>query len=125
MSEADDMARRYLTLWTQYLTTLLADPRTLEMVKRWHALASQFSYRGSEAPSADQPAPAWPPFLVPFGLPAARPGSPAPNAEGTAEIAVLMRRIDELESRIAVLERQRTPRRSRRGVRAATAPKLS
>jgi hypothetical protein len=125
MSDADDLAQRYLAQWTQYLTALLADPRTLEMVQRWHSFASQFSYLGSkDAPSDSAAPPAWPPFLVPFGMPTAPTGGAVPHADGSAENAALRRRIDELEERIALLERQRTPpRRARRPVRAAATVK--
>lgn len=115
MSDADDLTQRYLSLWTQYLTALLADPRAMETLKRWTAFAGQFAYPTSgSAQQGGTPFPAWPPFFGPFGVPS------APTAGGASEeIAALRRRIDDLEGRLAKLERQPTPRRSRRRVRSA------
>jgi hypothetical protein len=113
MSDAEDLTQRYLTLWTQYLAALLADPRAMEAVKRWIAFADQFSYppRGAgEAGGA--PSPVWPPFFGPFGLPGAFPGSEA--AGDAATIAVLARRVEELERRLAAVEQQAKPRNTRR-----------
>jgi|SRR5579863_3439366 len=127
MTDADELAQRYLTLWTQYLTALLADPRTLETLKRWASLASRFSYPAAgEGQTAGAPFSAWPPLLAPFGMPA----SPPPVAEATAQITVLTRRIDDLERRLAVLERQSEPHRSpvrtkRAGRGRASSPKSS
>ena len=44
MSDADDPVQRYLVLWTQYLTALLADPRAMETLKRWMSFTGQFAY---------------------------------------------------------------------------------
>jgi hypothetical protein len=114
MSDADELARRYLTLWTQYLTALLADPRTLETVKRWMAFAGQFSSPTPQPGETEStPVPAWPPFFGPFGPP------PAPAAELGDRIAELVRRVDELERRLAALERKPRPRRVRSETRTA------
>jgi len=118
-NNADDLAHRYLALWSQYLTALLADPRAMDTLKHWLSVTAQFAY---PAPGAAQqggtPLPAWPPFFGPFGLgpmpPAA--GAPATQADRIAEIA---RRVDELERRLAKLEQQPVSRRSRRGARAS------
>jgi hypothetical protein len=122
MSDADDLAQRYLGLWTQYLTALLADPGAMETLKRWLSLTGQFAYPAPGATGqGGAPVPAWPPFFGPFGLAPAPPAAaaPAPPAEGTAELA---RRIDELERRLAKLEGQLAPprphRRTRTGGRA-------
>jgi len=114
MSEADDLAQRYLTLWMQYLTALLADPRVIETLKRWQAVTGQFSDPPPHASTApDTQFPAWPPFFTPFGLPIAAPST---TADGK-QLAELSRRVDELERRLAALE-PRAPARQRRGRRA-------
>jgi hypothetical protein len=114
MSDADELTQRYLALWTQYLTTLLADPRAMETLKRWVAFTGQFAY---PAPSAAQqggaPFPAWPPFFGPLGVLSATP----PAAETATEIAELRRHVDELERRLAKLERRPAPLRRQRGAR--------
>jgi hypothetical protein len=114
MSEADDVAQRYLALWMQYLTALLADPRVIETLKRWQAITEQFSHPVSGATNApDAPFPGWPPFFAPFGLPVA-----PPSANGTGDgdrLAELSRRVDDLEHRLASLERPAKPRSTRRG----------
>ena len=107
MNDADELARRYLALWTQYLTTLLADPRAMEMLKRWMEVAGRFSYPASEPAQPGAAAfPAWPPFFGPFGPPL------IPNAAGAQaeEITRLARRVEELEQRLAALESRPKPR---------------
>src|SRR5215469_15292646 len=117
MTDPDELARRYLSLWTEYLTRLLSDPRALEMLKRWLALTGQFSYPGAgSSPTADAPFPAWPPFFTPFGppVPPADDGGPA-RADA---VAALTERLDQLERRLAALEgkpKPRSPSRRTRG----------
>jgi hypothetical protein len=112
MTDAEELAERYLALWTQYLTALMADPRAMETLKRWMEFAGRFSYPASAAPQGSgAPFPAWPPFFGPFGV-------PTPPTAGGDGIAALTRRVDALERRLAALERKPKPRR-RRGTRAA------
>jgi hypothetical protein len=113
MTDAEELAERYLALWTQYMTTLLADPRTMEMLKRWMEFAGRFSYPeagANEAPGS--PFPAWPPFFSPFGAPA------PPVAVDADGVVALTRRIDDLEHRVAALENAPKPRRARQPRRA-------
>ena len=113
MTDAEELAERYLGLWTQYMTALLADPRTMEMLKRWIALTGRFSYPASgEGQSSEAPFPAWPPFFAPFGALLSSSGA------DTDGIAALTRRIDELERRLAALENVPKPRRARQPGRA-------
>src|SRR5215469_14962454 len=106
MADPDELARRYLSLWTDYLTRLLGDPRALEMLKRWLALTGQFSYpdAGSSPTTAGAPFPAWPPFFAPFGppVPPTTDGGPAQ----ANSVAALTERVDQLERRLAALERE-------------------
>ena len=103
MSDADDPAQRYLALWTQYLTALLANPQAMETLKRWVSFTQQFSYPapGEAAQRGDAPFPIWPPFFGPFAMPPASPGGADPSAE---RVAALAQRVDELERRLAALE---------------------
>ncbi|MBV9554182.1 MAG: hypothetical protein JO032_15480 [Alphaproteobacteria bacterium] len=104
MSEADDVAQRYLRLWVQYLTALLANPRAVETLNRWTEFTGRFAYPpAADKDSAAPPAPTWPPFFGPFGLPPGAPGAPSDA------IADLARRLDALEQRIAKLEGQGGP----------------
>ena len=119
MSDADDPVQRYLVLWTQYLTALLADPRAMETLKRWMSFTGQFTYPVPGEPQAGgTPFPAWPPFFGPFGLQSSPPG-PADAGAGGHEIAALERRVEELERQLAALEHKlelrNTRRRPRRG----------
>jgi hypothetical protein len=113
--DAEELAERYLALWSQYLTALLADPRAMETLKRWMAFTGQFAYpaSGTAQPGA-APFPAWPPFFGPFAPP---PPSAAGDGDG---VAALARRVDELERRLAALEHAGKPvtRRPRRRTRA-------
>src|SRR5947208_16710320 len=107
MSEAEDLARRFLALWADYLTALMADPHAAEPMRRW--LAMMTSGPGFKASDPARP---------PAGA------APAAGASGERDAAVaeLARRIDQLGERVAVLEpgRQRGGRkavRPRRGDR--------
>jgi hypothetical protein len=116
--DANDLTQRYLVLWTQYMTALLANPRAMETLQRWSSFTGQFAYpRPGSGEGAGAPLPPWPPFFGPFGLgplpPAAAPAAPA---EGAAEFA---RRFDALERRLAALERQLALLRPRRRDRAS------
>ena len=116
MNDADELARRYLALWTEYLTAFLADPRALETMKRWIAFTGQFAYpetgkHGATGEGSDTPVPPLPPIFGPFGpLPMANPIA----AGGADTLAALTRRIDEIERRLAALEANRRRSTSRR-----------
>jgi hypothetical protein len=118
MTDADELARRYLALWAEYFKALLADPRALEMVKRWISLTTQFSYPepGTTAEEG-APAPGWPPFLSPFGPLPAPPTSPGAATDREDELAGLTRRLADLERRVADLERPQKPSASSRAAR--------
>jgi hypothetical protein len=124
MNDADELARRYLALWTEYLTAFLADPRALETTKRWIAFTGQFAYpapgkAGAAGEGGDAPLPPLPPIFGPFGpLPMASPIAVA-TGEGSATIDELARRVEALEQRIATLERTTKPRPARRTRRKA------
>src|SRR5260370_20259122 len=64
MSEADELARRFLALWSDYLTALLSDPKTAEPLRRWLALATA-AMPGLSAGDADPVGPAPPPADAP------------------------------------------------------------
>src|SRR5262249_52693600 len=82
MTDADELARRYLSLWTEYLTALVGDPRALEMLKRWLTLTGQFSYPSAgSSPAMAAPFPAWPPFFAPFGPPVPPPAERGGTAQ--------------------------------------------
>jgi hypothetical protein len=113
MSEADALAQRYLALWTEYLTALLADPRAMETLGRWSSFAEQFAH---PAPGAAKeglgaaPFSAWPPFFGPFGLWPVPPGA----GHDPADLSALAQRVDALERRLAKLEQRPASRRPRR-----------
>jgi hypothetical protein len=114
MSDADALAQRYLALWTEYLTALLADPQAMETLDRWSSFAEQFD---RPAPGAAKqglgaaPFLAWPPLFGPFGL---WPVPPGPGND-PAGLSALAQRVDALERRLAKLERRPASRRPRRG----------
>jgi len=124
MTDADELARRYFSLWAEYLTALVADPQAAELLQRWVAFAGQFAKGASER--SGTPFPAWPPFAA--GFAAAGPKAAAPPAAGASgergdAVGELTQRITELERRLAALERKDEPRaasrRPRRGDRAS------
>src|SRR5947209_1089406 len=106
MSEADELARRFLALWSDYLTALLSDPKAAEPLRRWLALAAA-GLPGLAAGEAN-----------PAGT--VRPPSDAPAAAGAsgergAAVAELARRVDELAERVAALESRWRPVRGGKG----------
>src|SRR5712691_822606 len=40
MSEEDDLARRFVALWAEYLAALVVDPKVTEQLRRWLAIAA-------------------------------------------------------------------------------------
>src|SRR5438132_703369 len=95
MNEADELARRFLALWSDYLTALLSDPKAAEPLRRWLGLAAA-AMPGLSAGEANQAGPARPPSDA-----AAAAGA---SGERDAVVAELARRVDELAERVAALE---------------------
>src|SRR5258706_13003910 len=101
MSEADDVARRFIALWGDYLSALAADPKMAEPLHRWLGLVAaampgsptrEAGPAGSARSPADAPAPA------------------RASCERDAAVAELARRPDELENRLAAPPRRPRPR---------------
>jgi hypothetical protein len=98
MSEADDVARRFIAIWSDYLTALTADPKMAEPLHRWLSLvaaAMPGSVAREAGPSGSARSPA--DATAPAGA----------SGERDAAVADLARRLDELELRLAALERRR------------------
>jgi hypothetical protein len=106
MSEADELARRFLALWSDYLTALLSDPKAAEPLRHWLGLAAA-AMPGLSAGEANPAGPARPPPDA-----AAAAGA---SGERDAVVAELARRVDELAERVAALERKRRPVRGDKG----------
>ena len=69
MSDAEDLARRYLHLWQEYLTALMVDPREPKFLEFWIAACSALA----ENPPPRDPAAVeetWPPGSSPSAAPA-------------------------------------------------------
>ena len=128
MTDADELARRYFSLWAEYLTALVADPQAAELLQRWIAFTSQFAKSAGERPGNPfaAPFPGWPPIPTGFPASAPAPGSKtvaaasggAPGERGDA-VGELARRVDEPERRLAAIERGAVAPRPRRGNRAS------
>jgi hypothetical protein len=111
MSEADELARRFLALWSDYLTALLSDPKAAEPLRRWLGIAAA-AMPGFSAGETNPGGAARPP---PDAAAAA-----GPSGERDAAVAELARRVDELAERVAALEsRGRPVRRATGGSRTA------
>src|ERR1700680_1848144 len=115
MTDAEDLARRYLALWRDYVTTLLTDLTMPEAVQHWAAGCSE--HFGDLGPG-DQ--------SVRRQLPAAEPAAgtataPGPSRERDDAVADLARRLARIEERVAALVRGRRrvarPRGGDRGAR--------
>jgi hypothetical protein len=106
MSEADELARRFLALWSDYLTALLSDPKAAEPLRRWLGLAAA-AMPGLSAGEANPAGPARPPSDA--------PAAAGPSGERDAAVAELARRVDELAERVAALENRGRPVRAAKG----------
>jgi hypothetical protein len=121
MNDADELARRYLALWADYLTALVADPQAADMLQRWIAFTGQFAGQlpGAAGERAGFPFPAWPPAPAAAGSPPSAAAAAGASGERGDAVGELARRIGELERRLAALERKPEARRARRGNRAS------
>ena len=100
MTEADALARRYLELWQDYVTAVLADLREPELLLRWIAACS--------ALAADR-APSDPATVEHVLRPRPPPGAASPtgtSGERGDVVADLARRLADVEDRLAALERR-------------------
>src|SRR5882724_9411732 len=114
MTAAEDLARRYLALWQDYVTALLADLTTPEAVQ--HLIAS-CSERSRDPGPGDRRARGQLPVAEPAAGTAATPGPPRERDDAVADLA---RRLALIEERVAALERGgRTAARARSGDRSA------
>src|SRR5436853_7634057 len=109
MSDTEDVARRFVALWGDYLTALAADPKTAEPVRRWLGLIA----------AAIPDPPAREPDTGRSRSPSHAAAAAGTSPERDPAMAQLARRLDELEGRIAALERpRRKPAASaRKGIR--------
>jgi hypothetical protein len=95
MSDAKDLARRYLALWEDYLTALLTDPAAQDLLQGW-APASKVRDSTSKPETGAAPL-------------------AGASGECCSAVAELARRIAGLEDRLAAVERRGpAPARPRR-----------
>jgi hypothetical protein len=101
MTDAQDLARRYLALWEEYLTALLADPPGLGLLWGWTGGAADDGAPAAEAGPEIGAAPA-----------------AGPSDERLRAVAEFADRLAAIEARLAALEQARpAPSRPRRGNR--------
>ena len=109
MTDAEDLARRYLVLWQDYVAALLADLTTPEVLRHW--LADRLEPTGHPK-SGDQSMHERDPGPEPAAGTAAAPG---PSRERDDALADLACRLARIEERVAALERGRRPVARARG----------
>jgi hypothetical protein len=99
MSDAEELACRYLHLWQEYLTALMADPREPGFLELWIAACSVFA---GNLPPRDPAAveQTWPPGSSPSAAPAA-----GASREREDVMADLAGRLARVEDRLVALER--------------------
>ena len=99
MTDAEDLPRRYLHLWQEYLTALMTELREPELLELWIAVCSAFA---GNLPPRD------PAAVEQAGPPGPSPGA-APAAGASRErddvMADLASRLARIEDRLANLER--------------------
>jgi hypothetical protein len=116
MTDALDLARRFLSLWEDYLTALLSHPFEVEVLQGWVKAASAWARDRESSEEASNPGPGQ------AGPPA--DAAPAPSASGERGefVAELAGRLARLEERLAAVERREPapsrPRRRNRRIRA-------
>jgi hypothetical protein len=104
MDESEDLARRFLGLWGDYLTALAAEPKTAELVQSWLAFGTaplRTEAGGEDGNGTGTEAPA--------GARRGAASAAAASRQRADVVDELARRIDELEKRIAALEAARRP----------------
>src|SRR5947208_5513953 len=101
MTAAEDLVRRYLALWQDYVAALLADLATPEVVRHW---ADSWSARMEDLGAGDQSERGQLPGPEPAADAATAPGSSRERDDAVAELA---RRLARIEKRVAALERGR------------------
>ncbi|HVC52280.1 MAG TPA: hypothetical protein VND87_09695 [Stellaceae bacterium] len=97
MSEADELARRFLALWADYLAAVASDPQNAEIWRRWLEVAIPAPAKRDDAGIDGNPP------RPPAGA-AAAAGAFGERDDAVAELA---RRIEGIEQRLAALERGR------------------
>jgi hypothetical protein len=101
-NEEDDLARRFFGLWAEYLAALAADPKLIEPVGRWLALAAGALH--NPAPGDASP---WSPPWSPAGPQADAAAAAGASGQRDAVVVELARRVEELARRVAALEAAR------------------
>src|ERR1700730_12830452 len=101
MTDAEDLARRYLALWRHSVTSLLADLATPEVLGH---LAADCSARMGDLGPGDQSGRGQLAAAEPAVGPATAPSS---SRERDDAVANLARRVARIEERVAALERGR------------------
>jgi hypothetical protein len=99
MTDSEDLARRYLNLWQDYLTALMADLREQELLQLWIAACSAL---------AGNPPPREPNAVEqtqPSGPPAGTAPATGASRERDVVMADLASRLARVEVRLAALER--------------------
>jgi hypothetical protein len=99
MSDAEDLACRYLHIWQDYLTALMVDLRESRFLEFWIAACSALA----RDPLPRDPAAVeqtWPPGSSPSAAPAA-----SASGEHDDVMADLVGRLARVDDRLAALER--------------------
>ena len=118
-SNLDDLAAAWIALWQDELTALAGDPEVVAAWRQAFGLAATWWRAVQDRPPDDPAAAPWP---APAGAaPGAGAGDPLGGADAARVRAGLAARIDDLERRLATLERgaaggradRRQPRRRR------------
>jgi hypothetical protein len=93
MTDPQELARRYLALWEEYLAALLSDPSATQL---WSSLAGDRRPSDTESEPGSQP-----------GSPPGSAAAAGASDKRSRAVAELARRVAVLENRIAALERDR------------------
>src|SRR6266480_4996707 len=109
MTAAEDLARRYLALWEDYVTAVLADLAAPEALQH---RAAGGSARAGDPGSGDRTMCGQHPGPEPTAGSATAPGSPRECHDAVADLAGRLARIEE---RVAALERRRPAAARARG----------
>jgi hypothetical protein len=114
MTDTEELVRRYLALWQEYLTALLAEPEAAMLLRAWIGLGSgRHERRSSAEHGADEAAGL-------SGSPAGAASATRPSGECDRLLGEFARRLARLEERMAAVEQdRRRAARARGRVRGA------
>jgi hypothetical protein len=120
MTDAEELIRRYLVLWQDYLTALSAEPEAAALLRSWTGLWSRLLHERRSPAEHETGETAGPSGSSPSGSQAGAAPAAGASVECDRLLAEFARRLARIEERVATVERgRRAALRSRSRTRRA------